>query len=84
MVCSREVVRQKWIKSITLGPYVHQAFAFRRVGLGYEKKLTKYPSLTSRLSIEWQQFKQFSKQEYNIIYKHPAIYLQIGLSVHLN
>jgi hypothetical protein len=70
-------------KTITFGSYLHRAYAFN-LGGGYEQQLTNYLSFTSRLSMEWQRFTQFSNQEcYNINYKQPAIYLQMGLSIQL-
>lgn len=68
---------------VTFGPYLHQALAYN-VGLGYEQQLTDYLSCTARLSIELQRFEQFSNKKsynYNIQYKQPAIYLQVGLSM---
>ncbi|WP_419241641.1 hypothetical protein [Cardinium endosymbiont of Nabis limbatus] len=68
---------------VTFGDYLHQAVAYN-FGLGYEQQLTNYLAGTARLSVELQKFKQFSNKEvhgYNISYKQPAIYLQVGLSI---
>lgn len=66
---------------ITLGPYLYHTLAYN-FGLGYEQQLTDYLSCTVRLAMEQQKFKQFpDQQSYNIHYKQPAIYLQVGLSM---
>lgn len=67
---------------VTFGSYLHQALTYN-LGLGYEQQLTDYLSSTTRLSMEFHSFKQFSNKsyDYNIQYKQPAIYLQVGLSI---
>ena len=67
-------------RAIASTSYLHQTYSINP-GIGYERKLTDYLSVTSRFSMEWQRFKEFSNQSYNIIYTKPAIYLQIGLAV---
>lgn len=70
-------------KTITFGSYLHQAAAYN-IGFGYEQQVTDCFSLTSRLAVEWQRFKQFASQSsYNIVYSQPAIYVQVGLSMQL-
>ncbi|WP_162789946.1 hypothetical protein [Cardinium endosymbiont of Sogatella furcifera] len=70
-------------KLVTFGPYLHQALAYN-LGLGYERQFTDYLSCIMRLSMEKQKFKQFTdtkSHDYNIQYKQPALYLQVGLSI---
>ncbi|MEF2232835.1 MAG: hypothetical protein V3580_02050 [Candidatus Cardinium sp.] len=70
-------------KLVTFGPYLHQALAYN-LGLGYEQQLTDYFSCITRLSMERQRFKQFThtkSYDYNIQYKQPALYLQVGISM---
>lgn len=68
---------------VPFGPYLHQALAYN-LSLGYEQQLTDYLSCIARLYMERQTFKQFSNKkayDYNIKYRQPAIYLQVGLSI---
>ncbi|WP_243517158.1 MULTISPECIES: hypothetical protein [unclassified Candidatus Cardinium] len=68
---------------VGFGDYIHQALAYN-FGLGYEQQLTNYLACTTRLAMELQKFKQFSNDtphNYNIHYKQPAIYLQLGLAI---
>ncbi|MGI2299674.1 hypothetical protein [Candidatus Cardinium hertigii] len=67
-------------KLVTFGPYLHQTVAYN-FGLGYEQQLTDYLSYTMRFAMELQRFKQFAYKTYNIQYRQPAIYLQVGLSM---
>jgi len=72
----------KFHAAIFAGDYIHKAYAFNP-GIGYEKQLTDYLSWTTRFSVEWQQFKEFQTQAYNIMYRIPAIYLELGLAIKL-
>ncbi|MGI2298786.1 hypothetical protein ACRRVB_03275 [Candidatus Cardinium hertigii] len=70
----------KLARLVTFGPYLHQTVAYN-FGVGYEQQLTDYLSYTMRFAMELQTFKQFDHKNYNIYYRQPAIYLQVGLSM---
>ncbi len=69
-------------KTFTFGSYLHQTMAWNG-GIRYEKPLTRLVSLSTRLSLERQRFKQFSDQAENIVYNQHAAYVQVGLLLHL-